>query len=98
MVKKLSKKKADVSFIDPKTMQIRCTFNQCVNKFTIEDYEVKITPTGKEFVSAFHACHQCGQRVKVKGDGTKGYMEWLARQHLQENGLINEDPTGEYIG
>ena len=97
MVKKLSKKKSDISFIDPKTMQVRCTFNQCVNKFTIEDYEVKTLPNGKEFVSAFHACHECGQRVKAKGDGTKGYMEWLARRGLQENGLIN-DPTGEYIG
>jgi hypothetical protein len=48
---KLSKKKDDIIFIDPKTMQPRCTFNQCVKKFTVEDYEVKTTHNGKEFVS-----------------------------------------------
>jgi hypothetical protein len=87
---KLSKKKDDIVFIDPKTMQSRCTFNQCVKKFTVEDYEVKILESGKEFVSAFHACNECGQRVKAKGDGTKGYQEWRRRK-LQLEELASEE-------
>lgn len=87
---KLSKKKNDIVFIDPKTMQPRCTFNQCVNKFTIEDYEVKILESGKEFVSSFHACNECGQRVKAKGDGRKGYEEWRRRK-LQSEELASEE-------
>ena len=50
MVKKMSKKKEDISFIDPKTMQVRCTFNGCVDKFTVEDFEVLTTSKGKDFV------------------------------------------------
>ena len=92
---KLSKKKDDIIFIDPKTMQPRCTFNQCVKKFTVEDYEVKTTHNGKEFVSYFHACNECGQRVKAKGDGTKGYQEWLKRR-LQAEELESES-TVEWL-
>ena len=87
---KLSKKKNDIVFIDPKTMQPRCSFNQCVNKFTIEDYEVKILDSGKEFVSAFHACNECGQRVKAKGDSKKGYQEWLNRKLQEEENAVKE--------
>jgi len=91
MVKKLSKKKVDVSFIDPVTMEVRCTFNQCVNKFTVEGYEVFTTDKGNEFVSAYHACNECGQRVKAKGDGSKGYKEWLARKlQKEENESIGD--------
>jgi hypothetical protein len=92
MVKKMSKKKSDISFIDPQTMQVRCTFNGCVDKFTVEGYDVKILDSGKEFVSAYHACNECGQRVKAKGDSTKGYREWLARQnHIADTELQDEN-------
>ena len=97
MVKKMSKKKSDISFIDPKTMQVRCTFNGCVNKFTMEGYEVKILDSGKEFVSYYHACNECGQRVKAKGDATKGYKEWLSRKvdSLEEELLDGNKELGE---
>jgi len=91
MIKKMSKKKIDVSFIDPKTMQIRCTFNQCVNKFTIEDFEVFITDNGKEFVSAFHVCNECGQRVKAKGDGGRAYQKWLEVQLEKDPNTLNPE-------
>ena len=87
---KLSKKKDDIIFIDTKTMQPRCSFNQCVNKFTIEDFEVKVLDSGKEFVSHFHACNECGQRVKAKGDSKKGYNEWKRRK-LQAEELASEE-------
>ena len=54
MVKKMSKKKVDISFIDPVTMQVVCTFNGCVDKFTEEDFDVVTTDNGKEFVSYYH--------------------------------------------
>ena len=76
MIKKMSKKKVDVSFIDPKTMQVVCTFNGCVDKFTEEDFEVIITDNGKEFVSYFHKCNECGRKAKAQGDGKKAYKKW----------------------
>jgi len=88
MVKKMSKKKVDVSFIDPQTMEVRCTFNQCVNKFTIEDYEVFVTDKGNEFVSAFHVCNECGQRVKAKGDSKRAYLKWLDVQSKKDPALL----------
>jgi hypothetical protein len=91
MVKKMSKKKVDVSFIDPKTMQVRCTFNQCVNKFTIEDFEVYTTNNGKEFVSAFHACNECGQRVKAQGDGRRAYQKWLDVQEAKDPSTLSPE-------
>jgi hypothetical protein len=98
MVKKMSKKKVDVSFIDPTTMQVRCTFNGCVNKFTKEGFEVKILDSGKEFVSAYHECNECGQRVKAKGDGTRAYREWKDLQNRKlENELHDENKElGEF--
>ena len=89
MVKKLSKKKVDVSFIDPKTMQVRCTFNQCVDKFTIEGTETT-TSNGKTFVSAYHECNECGQRVKAKGDGKRAYAEWKRQRSIAENEFEGE--------
>jgi hypothetical protein len=91
MMKKMSKKKVDVSFIDPKTMQVRCTFNQCVNKFTIEDFEVYTTDKGKEFVSAFHACNECGQRVKAQGDGRRAYQIWLNVQEAKDPSTLSPE-------
>jgi len=73
----MSKKDVDISFIDPETMEVRCTFNQCVDKFTLEDFEVHTTENGKEFVSAFRVCEECGQRMKAKGDNRRAYKKWL---------------------
>jgi hypothetical protein len=89
MIKKMSKKKVDVSFIDPKTMEVRCTFNQCVDKFTVEDFEVFTTDKGKDFVSAFHACNECGQRVKAKGDGSRAYQKWLDVQSAKDPATLD---------
>jgi hypothetical protein len=89
MVKKMSKKKEDISFIDPTTMQVRCTFNGCVDKFTVEDFEVFVTDNGKEFVSAFHACNECGQRVKAQGDGKRAYQKWLDVQSAKDPATLD---------
>ena len=86
----MAKKKEDISFIDPKTMQVRCTFNGCVDKFTVEDFEVFVTDKGKDFVSAFHACHECGQRVKAKGDGSRAYKKW--REVMSQKDPATLDP------
>jgi hypothetical protein len=76
---KLSKRKDDISFIDPITMEVRCTFNQCVDKFTIEGNETVLTDNGNEFTAYYHACSECGQRVKGRGDGKKGWLKHLER-------------------
>lgn len=91
MVKRMTKKKSDVSFIDPVTMEVRCTFNGCVDKFTVEDYELIKTPAGKDFVSAFHACNECGQRVKAKGDGSRAYKIWKKVMSKQDPATLDEN-------
>ena len=89
MVKKMSKKKVDISFLDPETMEVICTFNGCVDKFTKEDFEVYPTKNGKEFVQAFHVCEECGRRAKAQGDGKRAYAKWLELQ--KDKGLENLD-------
>lgn len=90
MITKLSKKKVDISFLDPETMQVVCTFNGCVDKFTKEDYEVYTTKNNKELVKVFHVCEECGRRVQGRGDAKKSYLKWLELQ--QAKGLENLDP------
>jgi hypothetical protein len=65
---KLTKKKVDVFYIDPKTMEQVCSFNQCVDKFTIEGEEIKPTKYGKEFVTCYHECTECGRREISQSD------------------------------
>jgi hypothetical protein len=93
---KMSKKKTDITFIDPVTMQVRCTFNQCVDKFTIEGTEVKILPSGNEFTSAYHECNECGQKVKARGDGMRAYKNHLERVASGENKFYSA-PQEPYV-
>ena len=88
---KLSKKKNDITFIDPVTMQVRCTFNQCIDKFTLQGMEVKNMPNGNEFTSAYHECNECGQRVKGKGDSKRAWHNHLDRVISGENTFYSKE-------
>jgi len=90
---KMSKKKTDITFIDPTTMQVRCTFNQCVDKFTIEGMEIKQLPSGNEFTSAYHECNECGQRVKARGDGKRARHNHEDRVMSGENKYYGSSPA-----
>lgn len=72
---KLSKKKNDVIYIDPVTMQKVCSFNECINKFTKEGTEVIKSPKGSmyDYVVFYQECTQCGRRERGKADKKKGY-------------------------
>jgi len=76
---KLTKRKSDISFIDPTTMEVRCTFNQCIDKFTIGEYETIPKANGNEYTVFYHKCAECGQRVKGRGDSTKGWFKHIER-------------------
>jgi len=91
-----------LSFLDPVTFEVICTFNQCVDKFTIEGSEVlEKQPkwAGGEVIlheMFYHECNECGRRVFAKGDRTKAYHSYLSgvMQKSANNNLINpEDPT-----
>ena len=73
---KLSKKKNDIIYIDPVTMQKVCSFNECINKFTKEGTEVIKSPKGSmyDYVVYYHECTQCGRRERGKEDKKKGYQ------------------------
>ena len=90
---KLTTRKSDISFIDPKTMEVRCTFNQCVNKFTIEEYETIKKDNGNEFTSYYHKCSECGQRVRGRGDSRKGWFKHIERVVEGKNEFYNPDIT-----
>jgi len=74
-VKKLSKRKNDVIYIDPVTMEKVCSFNECVDKFTIEGIETITSPKGSmyDYVVCYHECTQCSRRERTKADRSKGY-------------------------
>ena len=93
---KLSKRKSDISFIDPVTMQVRCTFNGCVDKFTVEGIEVQTLPNGNEFTTAYHECSECGQRIKARGDGKRAWKNHINRVASGKNEFYSpkaEQPT-----
>lgn len=92
--KKLTLQQDDITFFDPVTMKARCTFNQCIDKFTIEDFEVQNFPSGKLHVTAFHKCNECGQRVKAKGDGTRAYKKWTELMNQQDPSTLDECTRG----
>jgi len=83
MASKLSKKKVDVSFCDPMTFEVVCTFNQCVNKFTIEgSEEIKKFPKWKNgqpviFTQSYHQCSECGRKVVGRTDKSKTYHSYM---------------------
>ena len=91
MVKKMSKKKVDISFLDPETMEVVCTFNGCVDKFTKEDFEVYPKKNGKEFVQAFHVCEECGRRAKANGDGKRAYMKWVELMQAKDPATLDPE-------
>lgn len=72
---KLKKLKNDVKYFD-KNGNIRCSFNQCIDKF-IQDEEVHtVYPKWKNYepvssMQVFHRCKECGVKVYGKGDKTK---------------------------
>lgn len=72
---KLSKKKNDVIYIDPITMQRVCSFNECIDKFTKEGTEVIKSPKGSmyDYVVCYHECTQCSRRERGREDKKKGY-------------------------
>jgi hypothetical protein len=73
--KKLTKKKDDVIYIDPVTMEKVCSFNECIEKFTKEGTDIIKSPKGDlyDYVVCYHECTQCGRKERFKGDRSKGY-------------------------
>lgn len=72
MGNRLLKKKVDISYIDPKTGKVVCTFNQCRHKFTVEGFEIVKNEYDEEKHFFFHACVDCGRREQTRADKYKG--------------------------
>jgi hypothetical protein len=89
-VKLLSKKKNDVTYIDPITMQKACSFNECIAKFTKEGTEIIKSPKGSmyDYVVCYHECIQCGRRERGKADKKKGYK-------MKMNNMFTRAPDNE---
>jgi hypothetical protein len=78
---KLKKLKVDITYIDPKTMEKVCSFNECIDKFTIEGEETIKSPKGPlyDYVVCYHECSQCGRRERLRGDKSKAYKLKMTR-------------------
>jgi hypothetical protein len=81
-VEKLKPLKEDLIFIDPKTMQKICSFNECVGKFTIlakdrsmKEYKDKAPLF---FYAHSHQCVECARKFISKKDKQQNYFNYLA--------------------
>jgi len=90
--KKLSKKKNDVIYIDPITMEKVCSFNECINKFTKEGTNTIKSTKGSlyDYVVCYHECTQCGRRVQSRADRSKGF-------HLKMDNMFTREPDNETV-
>jgi hypothetical protein len=74
---KLKKLKTDIDYIDPKTMQKVCSFNQCIEKFTITGQEEITTypkwRDGDPLIKTthYHVCSDCGRKHRSQKDKSK---------------------------
>lgn len=92
MLKKLPKNKADVKFINPDTMEVECTYNQCFEKFVEADEYVIKTPNWNDYKpikhkNYFHKCTECNRRYasnEDKGKSIKSYESGFFEETLTE--------------
>lgn len=81
MLKKLPKNKDDVKFINPETMEVECTYNQCFEKFVeAEEYLIK-TPGWNDYnpikhKNFFHKCIECGRSYANSEDKGKSIRNY----------------------
>lgn len=93
-LKKLPKNKADIRFINPETMEVECTYNQCFQKF-IEDEEYVIkTPSWNEYKpikhkNFFHKCPDCGRSYSSSEDKGKSIKDY--ESNLSSSNFTAED-------
>ena len=80
----LSKKKNDISYINPTTGETDCMFNECRLKFK-PAYDVNSISPQKhnkgmtyEFAEYFHECTDCGRRQRGNTDRGKSISSYQA--------------------
>jgi hypothetical protein len=80
---KLKKLAVDIDYIDPVTMTKVCSFNQCIEKFTLNGTDQITThPKWSEVpitkVTHFHVCNSCGRKHRSKADKSKNVKSFYA--------------------
>ena len=95
MLKKLPKNIADVKFINPDTMEVECTYNQCFKKFVeAQEYVIK-TPNWNGYKPIkhkkyFHMCTKCGRCYASSEDKGKTIRDY-------ESGFFEDTLTSEDV-
>ena len=80
---KLSKKKNDIKIIRfVEGVEVSCSFNQCIDKFSPSSHDITRTPNwnGKKPITSktfFWKCSECGTKINAKGDRTKSYYSYV---------------------
>ena len=91
MALKKKSEKDDVRFIDPVTMQVRCSYNQCYQKFVESSRPDIKTPfwggTYRPIKSTvyFHKCSECGMSFSSNEDKSRSILDYnnnLFKDHV----------------
>jgi competence transcription factor ComK len=91
--------KNNVTFINPKTMEVQCTLNDCLHKFDIRSFDIdtkhpswsKVPITNRQF---HHKCNECGRKYafpKDKIESFKDYEANIANQRTYDE--LSQDKT-----
>jgi len=81
---KLKPLKNDIDYIDPVTLQKVCSFNQCIEKFTITGHQDSVRypkfNNGEPLVTHahYHECNECGRRYRSRADKKKNIESFFS--------------------
>ena len=75
--------KNNVTFINPETMEVECTLNDCLHKFDIRSFDIdtkhpqwsKVPITNRQF---HHKCNECGRKYAFKQDKIASFVDYEA--------------------
>ncbi len=92
--------KDDVRFIDPVTMQVKCSYNQCYQKF-VESSRIGVkTPLWRDYhpvksTTYFHKCSECGMSFSSNEDKSKSSRDYHENQF--KNHVLTPEENKEVI-
>lgn len=91
---KLKKLRNDVIFIDPKTGEKLCSFNQCVKKFDRIEEEIVTREYKNEvinFVQQHHICNECRRKYRNRSDKIQTWLNTIGSRLGHEPELHTEN-------
>ena len=101
MALKKKSEKDDVRFIDPVTMQVRCSYNQCYQKFVESSRpDIKTPFWGDTYhpiksTVYFHKCSECGMSFSSNEDKSRSIRDY--NNNLFEDHVLTPEENKQVI-